>query len=241
MRTLRHSFEEFTDVIGTVENEAGFQKVAGRFAERLGFRWFAYISLSTDAPSIISSYPKAWTDRYVECGYQQLDPVVHRARRERRAFVWNGHALGTVKTARERRFFGEAAAFGVRAGLTVPISAGFGRTVAFTLAGDDRSMADDGGHELNEIAHTAAVYFHAHAMVRLHSRSGRQAAPQVLSQRECQCLTWIAQGKTAADIAVLIGISRRTVAFHLENARIKLACSSIAQCIAEAMRRGLLS
>ena len=242
MRTFRYSFDEFADAIQTVENEAGLQKVAGRFAKRLGFQWFAYLNISADAPSIISSYPSAWTSHYVESGYQQLDPVVRRARHERRAFAWNGRLSGFVRTAGERRFFGEAATFGVQAGLTVPVCAGFGRTAAFTLAADDRSMAtDDVGPELNEIAHTAAVYFHAHAAVHLLHRQDSESAARVLSQRERQCLNWTAQGKTAADIAVLIGISHRTVVFHLENVRIKLGCSSIAQCVAEAMRRGLLS
>lgn len=242
MRTLRHSFDEFTDAIQTAENEAGFSKVAGRFAERLGFRWFAYLNPSADAPSIIASYPRAWTSHYVESGYQLIDPVIRRARRERHAFPWSGRSAGFVRTARERRFFGEAATFGVHAGLTVPVSAGYGRTAAFTLAGDDSATAtDEAGQELNEVAYTAAVYFHAYAATRLHRRPAPEGVVQVLGQRERQCLTWTARGKTAADIAILIGISRRTVVFHLENARIKLGCSSIAQCVAEAMRRGLLS
>ncbi|WP_314964018.1 helix-turn-helix domain-containing protein, partial [Bradyrhizobium cosmicum] len=61
------------------------------------------------------------------------------------------------------------------------------------------------------------------------------------TQRERQCLAWTAQGKTVADIAVLVQIAPRTVLFHLENARRKLGTASIAQCVAEALRRGLLS
>ncbi|WP_461618579.1 helix-turn-helix domain-containing protein [Bradyrhizobium sp. 23AC] len=58
---------------------------------------------------------------------------------------------------------------------------------------------------------------------------------------ERQCLAWTAQGKTVADIAVLVEIAPRTVVFHLENARRKLGAASIAQCVAIALRRGLLS
>jgi LuxR family transcriptional activator of conjugal transfer of Ti plasmids len=49
-----------------------------------------------------------------------------------------------------------------------------------------------------------------------------------------------AQGKTIADTAVLVKIAPRTVVFHLENARRKLCAVSTAQCVAEALRRGLL-
>ena len=66
------------------------------------------------------------------------------------------------------------------------------------------------------------------------------AEPGRLTQREHQCLTWAALGKTVADTAILAEIAPRTVVFHLENARRKLNASSIAQCVAEALRRGLL-
>ncbi len=62
----------------------------------------------------------------------------------------------------------------------------------------------------------------------------------VLTQRERQCLAWAARGKTVADVAVLVGIAPRTVVFHLEKARQKLNAASIAQGVAEAMRRGML-
>jgi LuxR family transcriptional regulator, activator of conjugal transfer of Ti plasmids len=61
-----------------------------------------------------------------------------------------------------------------------------------------------------------------------------------LLQRELQCLAWTARGKTAADVVLPVGIEPRTVVFHLENARRKVAAGSIAQCVAEAVRRGLL-
>ncbi len=40
-----------------------------------------------------------------------------------------------------------------------------------------------------------------------------------LSEREIEILTWVARGKTSADIAQILGLSKRTVDFHVENAR----------------------
>ena len=48
----------------------------------------------------------------------------------------------------------------------------------------------------------------------------------MLSDREIETLTWVARGKTSAEIAVLIGLSKRTVDFHLDSARIKLGAST---------------
>jgi len=43
-----------------------------------------------------------------------------------------------------------------------------------------------------------------------------------LSDREVETLTWAARGKTSAEIAEILGITKRTVDFHVDNARIKL-------------------
>jgi DNA-binding NarL/FixJ family response regulator len=44
----------------------------------------------------------------------------------------------------------------------------------------------------------------------------------VLNDREIETLTWVARGKTSAEIAKIIGLTKRTVDFHLDNARAKL-------------------
>jgi LuxR family transcriptional activator of conjugal transfer of Ti plasmids len=143
-------------------------------------------------------------------------------------------------TKEQRRFFEEAASFGIQGGVTIPIHGGFGGIAAFTLATDDRSLCPERlVTSSRDVLHLIGLYFHAH----LAARQSRQTplADPVLSPRERQCIAWAARGKTASDTAVLMGISPRTVAFHLENARHKLDATSIAQCVAEALRRRLLT
>jgi DNA-binding NarL/FixJ family response regulator len=47
-----------------------------------------------------------------------------------------------------------------------------------------------------------------------------------LNDREIEVLTWVARGRTSAEIADLIGLTKRTVDFHLNNARIKLGAAT---------------
>jgi LuxR family transcriptional activator of conjugal transfer of Ti plasmids len=241
MKSAEHTFQEFVDAVHTADNEAEFERVATRLTRHLGFRWFAYLRLMDYAPVLISSYPKSWTDRYFDLGYQRLDPVVQRARRERGLFSWGGTAPRPIGTREQRRFFDEAMTFGISSGITVPISGGFGRMAAFTLATDEpiaraeRLLADS-----RDVVHLTGLYFHTHATVKLGQNSDPPAGTAILTQRERQCLAWAAQGKTVADTAVLAEIAPRTVVFHLENARRKLGAASITQCVAEALRRGLL-
>lgn len=214
-----------------------------RLTQKLGFQRFAYLCLSGEAPMLISSYPDSWTSRYFHLGYQQLDPVVLRARVERDLFSWGGTARAPAGSRAQRQFFDEATTFGIRSGITVPIRGGFGRMAAFTLATGDREIdLDRRIGEWKDIVQQVGLYFHVHVAARLDASFGaQQHTGSELTQRERQCLAWIAQGKTAADIAVLVAISPRTVVFHLENARRKLGAASIAQCVAVALRRGLLT
>lgn len=241
MKSVERSFQEFTDALQTADDEVGFERIARRITERLGFRWFAYLRLSEDLPTLMSSYPKSWTDRYFDLGYQQIDPVVRRARCESKLFSWGGSAPRAAGTREQRRFFDEAMTFGIKSGVTVPIKGGFGRMAAFTMANDESTasverLVDD----RRDVLQLVGLYFHAHVMAKVRTGVNRPGGEGILTQRECQCLAWTARGKTVADIAILVGIAPRTVVFHLEKARQKLNASSIAQCVAEAMRRDLL-
>jgi DNA-binding response OmpR family regulator len=47
-----------------------------------------------------------------------------------------------------------------------------------------------------------------------------------LNEREVETLTWAARGKTSAEIAQILGLSKRTVDFHIDNAREKLGAAT---------------
>lgn len=53
----------------------------------------------------------------------------------------------------------------------------------------------------------------------------------VLTGRENEVLLWIAEGKTNAEIAMILGISPRTVAKHVENLFVKLGFENRASAI----------
>lgn len=242
MRPVENVFDEFIDGIQAAREAAAFERVASRLTRELGFERFAYLSLAGETAVLISSYPRSWTSRYFDLGYQRLDPVVRRARLERELFSWGGDVSAPCGDREQRRFFDEAMTFGIRSGITVPIRSGFGRMAAFTLATGDRQIETDRLPIERDIVQLIGLYFHAHVAARLDGATGsRERTGKELTQRERQCLTWTAQGKTVADIAVLVAIAPRTVVFHLENARRKLGAASIAQCVAEALRRGLLA
>ena len=53
-----------------------------------------------------------------------------------------------------------------------------------------------------------------------------------LTSREREALTWVAEGKSDWEIAVILGLSETTVRFHVDNARKKLGAVNRAQAVA---------
>jgi DNA-binding CsgD family transcriptional regulator len=62
-----------------------------------------------------------------------------------------------------------------------------------------------------------------------------------LTSRETECMKWVAAGKTSWEIALILGISPRTVDFHVQNTMSKLKANSRQQAIYNAMSLGILS
>ncbi len=61
-----------------------------------------------------------------------------------------------------------------------------------------------------------------------------------LSQRELEVCQWAAEGKQVSDIAKILGITPRTVTFHLERIVEKLGASSKNQAISLALKQGMV-
>jgi DNA-binding CsgD family transcriptional regulator len=62
-----------------------------------------------------------------------------------------------------------------------------------------------------------------------------------LSHRELEVLRLLLDGKSDGDIAPILGISPRTVSFHVENAKRKLGASHRLRAVALALRDGLIA
>jgi len=61
-----------------------------------------------------------------------------------------------------------------------------------------------------------------------------------LNDHEIKVLTWVARGKTSAEIAVKLCISKRTVDFHVDCARVKLHATTRTEAVYKAAAGGLI-
>jgi DNA-binding response OmpR family regulator len=64
------------------------------------------------------------------------------------------------------------------------------------------------------------------ARLKAVARTGLWPRTVLLNNREVEVLTWVARGKTSAEIAQIVGLTKRTVDFHTDNARNKLGAAT---------------
>jgi DNA-binding response OmpR family regulator len=55
-----------------------------------------------------------------------------------------------------------------------------------------------------------------------------------LNDREIETLTWAARGKTSGEIAQILGLTKRTIDFHIDNARAKLGAATRTEAVIKA-------
>lgn len=61
-----------------------------------------------------------------------------------------------------------------------------------------------------------------------------------LSEREVETLSWAARGKTSAEIAQILGLRKRTIDFHIDNARNKLGTNTRIEAVIKAVSGRLI-
>jgi DNA-binding NarL/FixJ family response regulator len=66
------------------------------------------------------------------------------------------------------------------------------------------------------------------------SRAEVWPSKTTLNDREIETLTWAARGKTSSEIAQILGLSKRTVDFHIDNARAKLGATTRVEAVTKA-------
>jgi DNA-binding CsgD family transcriptional regulator len=85
-----------------------------------------------------------------------------------------------------------------------------------------------------------AYNFHSFALSAEHIEQVDEYRDK-LSFREAESLRWTAMGKSAWDTGQIMGVSERTVKFHLENARSKLQAMNTTHAVSKAVSLNLIT
>jgi LuxR family transcriptional activator of conjugal transfer of Ti plasmids len=235
--------QSFIDRLAAASNREALGEALVRFADGLGLAKFAYIDFRRPDPHLpvyLTNYPTEWVYHYISRQYDEIDPVLIQARQSMRPFVWDdGLGADVDRSGKRRQFFGEAAAFGIQCGLSIPVRDGEGRVAMISLVSDRKPAAarcDIESHR--DILHLASMYFHVHVRRMLESAPALDGP--CLTPPEVACLQWVAQGKSPWDVGEMLGLPTRTVLLHLKDARQKLQAGTLTQAVAVALYHRLI-
>ncbi len=131
---------------------------------------------------------------------------------------------------------------GIYGGIIIPIHMPMGRvgSIGWVAMGEQPDLDLDA--ILDEVGSTLRMAAITFMDILYDTRPDRdlKKANITLTEREVECLSWIALGKTDAEIATIIDRSIPTVRFHLENAMKKMDVSNRTQAAALASQLGIL-
>jgi LuxR family transcriptional activator of conjugal transfer of Ti plasmids len=231
-------FQLFIDRLAEAKDAGGLTSAVTRFADAVGLSKFTYLGFYRPRPVYLTTYPTEWVYRYASKRYHEIDPVVVRARSGMLPFFWDSVSPAPDASREQRTMLAEASDFGIRCGITVPIH-GQGELAALSFASDGKP--DEVRREIEmhrNVVHLASIYLHVYAREKL-AQATVSDHPR-LSPREVACLQWVIRGKSTWDIGEILSISRRTVVFHLENAKRKLTAVTLPQAVAIALYHRLI-
>ncbi len=213
----------------------------GRAARHLGFTQYVISRLSRAQHAscceaalqiICVHYPDHWVQHYQKNGYALVDPIHRIAFTQTTPYRWRDIAdLNQL----EQRVLDEARDAGLVNGITIPIHEPMGRVLLVNLSG--QATAPDAQASRRQ-AYLISAQFHFE-LERLEIHRSSPAA-QRLTPRQCECLTWVARGKSSWIISQLLGISHHTVDYHIDTAMEALDVNSRTSAAVKAAVLGLM-
>lgn len=190
--------------------------------------------------SLFTSYPDEWVQRYVQYRYWQIDPVSDVSHRSIRPFFWGQGSFLRAFAKQQQQVFEEADAFDIKYGLTIPVRGVDGELSIFNVVSSNKSHLEEVTHVAKGRIFAAAIDTHEIVLEKVKRKSGNAKPAANLSKRELECLSWTLEGKTAGEIAAILGISVSTVNQHASSASNKLGSLNKHHAAVQALRMNLI-
>ncbi|MCV9937329.1 LuxR family transcriptional regulator [Boseaceae bacterium BT-24-1] len=232
---LLELFATISDIDAASTSERALKTFEG-VLQRFGLHSFLITGLPVPHDSewhraiLHDGWSREWFIRYESEGHFPHDPCAARSRLSAKPFFWHQLPAGGL-TPRGRLVMDEAAEFGMKDGICVPIHVPLAGPAVVTAA-SDRIDVPPGAMPLIE---TLCVHLFRKVSGWENRSDKDEGSP--LTPRERELLQWSAQGKTNEDISCILGIATHTVESHQRNIRDKLDAINIVHAVVKALRR----
>ena len=183
------------------------------------------------------TFSAEWAERYVEKGYNKIDPVVLGSFQRFDPCNWKDFDWSS-KAARD--FMKDAVAHGVGTqGLAIPLRGPNGQYALLSI--NDTRDDQDWDTFVRENRRDFMVIAHEFNRKGLEfEESGNDTTTTKLSPRELAALTYLARGLSRMQAAHQMKISEHTLRVYIESARHKLGALNTTHAVARALNNGLI-
>lgn len=233
--------EDLLSAFLIVQDEYQLFEVVKSTASKLGFDYCAYgmqspLSIAEPKTIMLNNYPQAWQQRYEEQQYVKVDPTVQHCMVSLKPLVWSSQY---THTQAEKDFWEEARSYGLNVGWAQSSRDFIGTRGMLTLArsSDQLSEKEQKAQYTNMYWLTQTVHS---SIAKIVNDVEFSQFNLYLTNREKEVLRWTAEGKTSAEIAQILGVSERTINFHLSNSMQKLNVNNKISAAIRAVMLGLL-
>lgn len=230
------------DFIDRVRNVRTIDELRAAFAvqaEASGFEHFLFGKVRLNGNELfpnlpMKAWPDGWYDRYLEQGYVATDPAAQQMATNVLPYTWDEVVERGKKIDVDQRVFNEARAWNMNQGLCVPVHNLGGLQGFATLSGfaPDMSQCTKAAFQL------MVIYVHARADELAGQSLEYRGAPDRLTLRERECVSWIAAGKSTWEIGEILSLSELTVATYIKSAMRKMNVVTRAQLAVQALKSG---
>ncbi len=199
----------------------------------------AYIMAGLPSPgtslsdlTVANGWPPEWFEVYTRENFSAMDPVPHHGASTVQPFEWSEARYDKESNPAAHLVMTRATEFRLMQGYCIPLHYDGGGAVI--------SMATE-QLNIDPVAKSALqlIGVYAHNRIRSLGRPDLKKR-DLLTAREREVLRWVADGKTAWEVSVILKISERTVKFHLIQASRKLNAVNRTSAVAKALARGLI-
>lgn len=185
---------------------------------------------------LLTNHDRSYIDWFIGQGLYRDAPMVRWALNNVGACSWSylheEMARGTL-TAREKEVIATNARYDVTAGYSISFKAITNRSKGAVALTAKRGLSQEDVDAIWTEHGTSIVVMNNVAHLKIltlpYTALGRD-----LTKRQREALEWVGDGKTAQDIALLMGLSAGTVDKHLRLAREALAVETTAQAVLKA-------
>ncbi len=228
------------DRVDTIRKNNEINSALNEMKEKYSLKNAAYIgynmgTLTQAEPYASVTYSEGWINQYREKSYLEIDPVLQAVQKSILPIDWQSFDISNQKV---RRFFNEAKDAGVgRNGISIPVRGRTGDSAIFSITANakDNDWFQFKRQFMRDFQ-VLAVHFHQSVLI-----SNNVIQPKFkLSHRENEVLYWTACGKTGEESALILGISKRGVRFHIYNIMHKLNCTNVTHAVAKAIYYNLI-